>query len=186
MITPMPFLNRVECQAPDNHSYPFSIPSVISLSQKSLKLNRKVTFLVGENGSGKSTILEGVADKHGFEREGGNRTKNLVMKSYWSALGEYLTLVRPPGLNPMDGFFLRSESFFNFASMLDELERGEFTGTGYFNYGGKSLHHQSHGESFLTLFLERFGEHGLSTSSTNPKPPSLRADSSPSWSGCTI
>ncbi|MAS95215.1 MAG: AAA family ATPase [Verrucomicrobiales bacterium] len=157
----MPFLRSAECATPGTAEFPFSIPAVSALASSPMKLNRGLTFLVGENGSGKSTILEGIADKHGFTREGGPRTKNLVQKDYWSDLGGYITLQRSPGINPMDGFFLRSESFFNFATVLDELESEFPSKLPYFSYGGKSLHVQSHGESFLSLFLNRFGEHGL-------------------------
>ena len=55
---------------------------------------------------------------------------------------------------PRDGFFLRAESFFNVATEIENLGVTEF-------YGGKSLHEQSHGESFLALVTERFGGHGL-------------------------
>lgn len=157
----MPFLQSIECYAEGGRGYPFSIPAVATLLSHPLKLNRGITFLVGENGSGKSTLLEGIADKHGFTEEGGPRVKNLIQKGYWSALGGSLTLQRTPGVNPMDGFFLRAESFFNFASLIDSFEEDWTTANGYFTYGGKSLHAQSHGESFLSLFLNRFGEHGL-------------------------
>ncbi len=167
----MPFLNQVSCEDQTGHSdevgsghqeYPFAIPAVTELCKSGLKLNPGVTFFVGENGSGKSTILEGIADRWGFDREGGSRTRNLVTRSYWSHLGPSIFLSRAiAGVNPMDGFFLRAESFFNFASMLDDFEEEEFTGNDYFNYGGKSLHEQSHGEAFLSLFMNRFGEHGL-------------------------
>lgn len=160
----MPFLNLVTCEEEesDHPEYPFNIPAVSALCKNNLKLNPGVTFLVGENGSGKSTILEGIADRWGFDREGGSRTRNLVTRSYWSTLGPSIFLNRStPGVNPMDGFFLRAESFFNFATMLDDFEDGEFTATDYFSYGGQSLHTQSHGEAFLSLFMNRFGEHGL-------------------------
>ena len=61
----------------------------------------------------------------------------------------------------MDGFFLRAESLYNFATELDELEQEPFCADGYFSYGGKSLHEQSHGESFFSIFLNRFDGHGL-------------------------
>jgi hypothetical protein len=61
----------------------------------------------------------------------------------------------------MDGFFLRAESLYQFASELDALEQEPFCASGYFAYGGKSLHEQSHGESFFSIFMNRFDGHGL-------------------------
>jgi predicted ATPase len=54
---------------------------------------------------------------------------------------------------PLDGFFLRAESFYNFATLIEEY--------GTVGYGGKSLHHQSHGESFLSVMTHRFGGRGI-------------------------
>ncbi len=158
----MPFLQTLSLNPDgDEDVFPFDIPAVQALSEEMLRFHPKVTFLVGENGSGKSTILEGIADRWGYEREGGGRNNNLYAKAPWSELGPSMFINRKPGCNPMDGFFLRAESFFNYANYIDELEQGEFTGNGYFSYGGKSLHAQSHGESFLTLFKERFHGDGV-------------------------
>ena len=60
----MPFLTRLQVDAP-NDSYPFSIPAIRAL-ERGLELHPKVPFLVGENGSGKPTLLEGLADKWGI------------------------------------------------------------------------------------------------------------------------
>jgi len=154
----MPFLSKLQVDAP-GEEYPFSIPAIRAL-QRGLELHPKVTFLVGENGSGKSTLLEGLADKWGFSKESGNRSKNFGIRDYDTALAPAMTLTRNSA-RPMDGFFLRAESFFNFATAMDDLEKEPFCASGYFSYGGKSLHEQSHGESFLSVFLERFGGHGL-------------------------
>jgi predicted ATPase len=63
---------------------------------------------------------------------------------------------------PKDGFFLRAESFYNLAANLDELDEIRTVSPELrFSYGGKSLHKQSHGESFLVLVLNRFGGKGL-------------------------
>lgn len=154
----MPFLSRLQVDA-SGEGYPFSIPAIQALKH-GLELHPKVTFLVGENGSGKSTLLEGLADKWGFSKESGNRSKNLASRSYFTELAPAMLLSRT-SVRPMDGFFLRAESFYNFATEMDDLEQQPFCGSGYFSYGGKSLHERSHGESFLTLFLERFDGHGL-------------------------
>lgn len=161
----MPFIKTVSLSSdaseaePDD--YPLGVPAIRSLSEAMLRLHPKCTFLVGENGSGKSTLLEGIADRWGFDREGGGRNRNLYAKELWSDLGPHLSLLRKTGCNPMDGFFLRAESFFNFASALDQFEEDPYTADNYFSYGGKSLHQQSHGESFLTLFNMRFHGDGV-------------------------
>ena len=161
----MPFLDKVSfsdsSESSPEDEFPYNIPAVDSLRRNGMNLHPKCTFLVGENGSGKSTILEGIADRWGFDREGGGRNRNLYALELWSELGPSLYIARRTNSNPMDGFFLRAESFFNFATLIDELEEGEFTANGYFSYGGKSLHCQSHGESFLTLFKSRFHGDGV-------------------------
>lgn len=130
--------------------YPFSIPSIKTLDQLRLKSN--VTFFVGENGSGKSTLLEAVADKCEFNTAGGGRNNSYEVHASSSDLGDFIKLSWLPKVT--NGFFLRAESFYHFASHIDETE--EACGTGFAQYGGRSLHEQSHGESFLSLFLNRF------------------------------
>jgi predicted ATPase len=138
--------------------HPFSVAALQTM--KTLEMHPKVTFLVGENGSGKSTLLEAIAEKLGFLLEGGSRVANLAMHSYRSELSKCLTLSRTEN-RPMDGFFLRAESFYNWATELDELEAQPFCGGVLASYGGKSLHEQSHGESFLNLLTERISGHGI-------------------------
>ncbi|TQR19350.1 AAA family ATPase [Psychrobacillus vulpis] len=130
--------------------YPFTIPTIKHLSE--LELTNNVTFLVGENGTGKSTLLEGIADNCEFNTAGGSKNNLYEVDASESALGKYIRLSWMPKIT--NGFFLRAESFYQFASHIDDLER-EFGGVIH-NYGGKSLHEQSHGESFLSLFLNRF------------------------------
>lgn len=123
-----------------------------------LEFERPVTFLVGENGTGKSTLLEGIAVACGFNPEGGTRNFNFSTKATHSVLGEYLTPARKRYAR--DGFFLRAESFYNVATNIDEMD--ELPGPRLINsYGGVSLHNQSHGESFLALVQNRFGGEGL-------------------------
>ena len=125
-----------------------------------LEFDRPVTFLVGENGTGKSTLLEGIAVACGFNPEGGTRNFSFSTRATHSELGEYLTPVRKR--YPKDGFFLRAESFYNVATNIDELDEApSFSPRLIDSYGGVSLHRQSHGESFLALVQNRFGGHGL-------------------------
>lgn len=117
-----------------------------------LYFSNDVTFLVGENGSGKSTLIEAIAVAYGYNAEGGSRNFNFSTRNSHSDLCEKITISRKN--HPKDGFFLRAESFYNVASNIDEIQATH-------NYGGISLHNQSHGESFLTLVQERFWGNGL-------------------------
>lgn len=128
-------------------SYPFTIPSIKNLNEISLEKN--VTFFAGENGTGKSTLLEAIADKCEFNTAGGGRNNMYDVYASESELGKYVRLSWMPKIT--NGFFLRAESFYNFATHIDEIDN-----TGFKDYGGRSLHQQSHGESFLSLFLHRF------------------------------
>ena len=141
-------------------SYLSTIPAVTWLQSNHLELDAPVTFLVGENGSGKSTLLEAIAVACGFNPEGGTRNFSFSTCATHSQLGEYLTVARRR--YPRDGFFLRAESFYNVATNIDEMDEGPSFGPRLVDsYGGKSLHAQSHGESFLALVQNRFGGEGL-------------------------
>ena len=133
-------------------AYPFSIPAVRQLDE--LKLDPHVTLFAGENGSGKSTLVEAIAVVAGFNPEGGSRNVTVSTRASHSVLHKHLRLVRGTR-RPRTGYFLRAESFFNVATYLEGLDGGLAP------YGGRSLHEQSHGESFLSLLVNRFGPHGL-------------------------
>ena len=139
--------------------FPFCLPSVRALD--SLALHPKVTYFIGENGSGKSTLLEAIAVSMGFNAEGGTKNFRFGTRASHSPLHEYLRIAK--GFKrPRDGFFLRAESFFNVATQIEQLDAEPGFGPPVIaSYGGKSLHEQSHGESFLTLLMERFGGQGL-------------------------
>ncbi len=139
--------------------YPFSLPAVRSLDV--LEIHPKVTFLVGENGSGKSTLMEAIAVAMGYNAEGGSRNFSFGTRRSHSELHQYLRVAR--GFRrPRDGFFLRAESFFNVATEIERLDAEPAFGPPVVDaYGGRSLHEQSHGESFLALMMHRFGGNGL-------------------------
>ncbi len=139
--------------------YPFSLPAVRSLD--SIELHSKITYFVGENGSGKSTLLEAIAVSLGFNAEGGTKNFRFGTRRSHSELHEFLRIAK--GFRrPRDGFFLRAESFFNVATEIENLDAEPAASARIIeSYGGKSLHEQSHGESFLALLTERFGGHGL-------------------------
>jgi predicted ATPase len=154
----MLFLRRITLlreEVPNFNTYPFTVPAIKGMD--ALHLDSEVTFFVGENGSGKSTLLEAIAYKCGFNTAGGGRNNIYDVDSSHAALGNYIRLSWLPKIT--QGFFLRAESFYHFASYLDQL--AEEDSTIYQAYGGRSLHHQSHGESFLSLFLNRFSGKGI-------------------------
>jgi predicted ATPase len=139
--------------------YPFSLPVVRHLD--TLELHPAVTFLVGENGSGKSTLLEALAVAWGFNPEGGTKNFRFGTRASHSVLHEYLRMVKGVS-RPRDGFFLRAESLFNLATEIEHLDEEPSFGPPIINsYGHRSLHEQSHGESFFAVMMHRFGGHGF-------------------------
>ncbi len=159
-----PLLDTVKVKFPaliDTSKYPFSLNIIKNL--KEIVFPTQVTFFVGENGTGKSTLLEAMAYHIGFGAEGGS--KNISFKTSTDSvysdvknLSDYLTLSWR--LKALEGYFFRAESFYNVANYLDYLER-ECGGGAYLPYGGKSLHSQSHGESFLSFFKNRISRGGF-------------------------
>ena len=150
-------LNRSEISSFDH--YPFNLDAIKSLG--CLKLHPKVTYFIGENGSGKSTLLEAIAVSLGFNPEGGTKNFNFRTRESHSPLHDFLRIAR--GIKrPKDGFFLRAESFFNLATNIEMMDSEFSSGPPIINsYGGRSLHEQSHGESFLALMTQRFGGNGI-------------------------
>ena len=150
---------RLRRQLPEG-SYLRRLPPVRYLmAGNTLDFDAPVTFLIGENGTGKSTLLEGIAVACGFNPEGGSRNFTFSTRATHSELGEYLTPARRR--YPRDGFFLRAESFYNVATNIDEMDETTPGPRLIDRYGGVSLHRQSHGESFLALVEHRFGGEGL-------------------------
>lgn len=139
--------------------YPFSLPAVRAIDE--LELHPGVNFLVGENGSGKSTILEAIAVAAGFNAEGGSRNFRFSTRDSVSRLNEFI-LLENTRRKPSDGYFLRAETFYNVATEIENLDRGVSSGRPIrLSYGERALHEQSHGESFWALFMNRFGGNGL-------------------------
>jgi predicted ATPase len=91
----MPYLTQLSVDSRDD-GYPFSIPAISGL-QDGIDLHPKVTYLVGENGMGKSTLLEGLADKWGFSMQSGNRSKTPGLRGYETELAHAMTLTRKRG-----------------------------------------------------------------------------------------
>lgn len=135
----------------DHDIYPFNIPAVRDLAN--IDFHPSVTFFVGENGSGKSTVLEAIAVALGFGPEGGTRNVQFRTTDSVSPLHDAIRLSRTMP-KPYDGYFLRAESFFNVATYMDEVD---YLG----GYGGKSLHGRSHGEAFMSLLIDKFRGDGI-------------------------
>ena len=127
-------------------TWPLSVPAVVQLMDGGLELGPGVTFLVGENGSGKSTVLEGIALAYGFSPEGGSNQARHTTRRSESPLSEWIELQRGIGASRW-GFFLRAETMHLFYTYLEDNP-------------GKTVepvfHEMSHGESFLAILDTRF------------------------------
>ncbi len=133
--------------------FPFTVPAIRSL--KELEIRSRICFFVGENGSGKSTLLEAVAVHYGFGYEGGSRNFSNFSTESVQAVDPLVRALRVAFTTRTGkGFYLRAESFFNIATSIDRIG-------GLEPYGGRSLHEQSHGESFLALLKHRFFRKGF-------------------------
>lgn len=138
----------------DASAFPFTIPCLATLD---LRFKRRMAFFVGENGSGKSTVLEALAALSNLPVAGGS--KNELADAHGperdSALAPFLRAAFRK--RPAYGYFFRAEFQAHFASLLDDRERDpDFWGDPYGRYGGRSLHTRSHGEAFLSV-LQSFG-----------------------------
>lgn len=155
-------LQAIRFEIPENRSqqYPFNLAFLNDLN--TLKIHAQITFFVGENGMGKSTLLEAIAVACGFNAEGGTKNFNFNTRPSHSDLHQYMKTTRGYKRHT-DGFFLRSESFFNLATEIERLDDDpDALGPKIIDsYGGKSLHEQSHGESFWALFMNRLGGNGF-------------------------
>nr|WP_243062714.1 AAA family ATPase [Humibacter sp. RRB41] len=128
-----------------------TVPAVAQLLDDGLRLPPGVTFLVGENGSGKSTIVEAVATAYGFSPEGGSAFSQHRTRATESPLSDWLQLQRGIGAGRW-GFFLRAETMHAFYTYLEQNpSRGP----------EPAFHEMSHGESFLAILETRFDSPGF-------------------------
>ena len=102
----------------ERSEYPYSIPVIKELYE--LEFRKSVTFITGENGTGKSTLIEAIAISAGFNPEGGSIYMNYSTYDTHSSLYNDIRLVRAARRN-RDGYFLRAESFYNVASETDRM-----------------------------------------------------------------
>jgi predicted ATPase len=155
------FIRSIEINGDDDdrRSYPLNLPAFRGV--RTLDLDPQMTIFVGENGSGKSTLIEAIAVAAGFNAEGGTTNFNFATQGHRPELAKHLRLVRGT-LRPRTGFFLRAESFFNVATEIERLDQEPSVAARIGPaYGPKPLHEVSHGESFLSLAMHRFGAKGL-------------------------
>lgn len=143
-----------------SESYVRDIPSIAGMEP--LSLQSPVTFFVGENGTGKSTLLEAIAVAFGFNPEGGSKNYNFSSKDTHSDLYDFIKIIKTVH-HAKDGFFLRAESYYNTVTEMERLDKSGLPSdpSFYDNYGGTNPHEQSHGESFLGLVHHRFRGNGL-------------------------
>ncbi len=156
------YINRISFDNKlDENSYLNNLPIIKYLSrEQELSFNSNVTFFVGENGTGKSTLLEAIAVAYGFNAEGGSKNFRFSTNATHSELFEHIRVSRCG--HAKDGFFLRAESLYNVATNIDEMDEAPSFDTPIIEgYGGVSLHEQSHGESFLAIVQNRFFGNGL-------------------------
>lgn len=132
------------------YSYLRSIESIKNLRE--LEFTAPITFFVGENGTGKSTLLEAIAVAYGFNPEGGSR--NYVFSTYDSHSELYDALRIQKGFQRAGaGYFLRAESFYNVATK--EMDYADLA------HPSQRYHERSHGESFLLLAQNALRPHGV-------------------------
>jgi len=133
--------------------YPFHLPAIRTLD---ITFSSDVTFFVGENGTGKTTVIEAIAALCRLPVSGGSRN-DLAAGHGPESDSALAKAVRPAfRKRPSDAYFLRAEFQGHFASLLDARNADpDFLGDPYAVYGGRSLHTRSHGEAFLAILQNR-------------------------------
>ena len=157
-----PFLTRIYTpeKVSETSTYPLNV-TWLKHGEFDFRFSSPITLICGENGSGKSTFMESLADHCGFSLTGGSRNNLIDDKSsnHVRPLTEALRFVW--SIRQPRGFFFRAESFYHFATHLDDLHEAPAGAGAYDAYGGKSLHQQSHGESFMSMLLNRTSAPGI-------------------------
>jgi predicted ATPase len=154
---PAPYLRRIRLDATlvtDATAYPFCLPFLCNGFD--LEFDHAITIIVGENGTGKSTLLEGIAALAGYDEAGGGKGYRPVDHSQAIEVmgGTLAQALRASWLPKITtGWFFRAESFFSVARYLDEAAVGSGPPPNYLSH--------SHGEGFLRFFDERCNRQGL-------------------------
>jgi predicted ATPase len=144
------FIRGLLLENANSSDYPFSIPAVHQI--ESMMFDTPVTYLVGENGSGKSTITEAIAVAADFSAEGGTKNYSFETQNTTSSLKDSVRLVRG-AIREKYGYFLRAESFYTTANYAESGTFGP-AGPKPILFEGKHIHEQSHGEAFLSIIKE--------------------------------
>ncbi|SEM74675.1 AAA family ATPase [Lihuaxuella thermophila] len=153
-------IERVSCEinSKNKNEWPFNVPAVAQIVEEELTFTAPITFLVGENGSGKSTIVEAIAEAYGLDAHGGRAGRKYVNDRPKTPLGEVLQLHYTPigltrSISPRNrkGYFLRAETAFGFMSFVSGMP----------GYWKEDITEMSHGEGFLTVLDTMFSEPGL-------------------------
>ena len=140
-------------------SWPYTVPCVAELAEHGWEFTAPVTFLVGENGSGKSTVVEAIAEAFNLDAHGGRAGRKYGNNRPKTPLGEVLRLetttegtqLRSGPRTKRKGFFLRAETAFGLMTAV----------AGMRGYWEADTSEMSHGEGFLTVFAEMFSGPGL-------------------------
>ena len=143
------YVRSIMVDGPQPETYPFSIPCIKNLGE--LMFHPKVTYIVGENGTGKSTLIEALATACRFNPEGGNRNTIFSTHNTISSLSDHL-IVNFNGNLLKEGFFFRAETMYNLFSKAEAEKKDQY---GWHVYGWSDRHDASHGEGHLKLFLEK-------------------------------
>ena len=152
---PAPYLRRIwldPSRIADRAAYPFCLPFL--RRDFELGFDRAITIIVGENGTGKSTLLEGIAVLAGYDEAGGGKGYRPVDHSNaLEVMGGVLSQALRASWLPKitNGWFFRAESFFSVARYLDAV---------WEPHPPDFLSH-SHGEGFLRFFEERCQRQGI-------------------------
>jgi predicted ATPase len=134
----------------DESVWPASVPAVAHLLREGLELPAGLTVLVGENGSGKSTVVEGLAEAYGLNPQGGSAlAQTFQIRPSEPGIGRELTVVR--GARPRWSYFLRADTMHQLYTYLEQ------------NPGRRPerLHELSHGEGFMEILRTRVNDTGF-------------------------
>ena len=133
----------------DTAAWPASVPAVAQILQDGLELPAGLTVLVGENGSGKSTVVEMLAEAFGLNPQGGSALSQYRTRPTEPGLGASLIVERGP--RPRWSYFLRADTMHGLYTYLEDNPGMQAEG----------FHQMSHGEGFLAILRTRVNELGL-------------------------
>jgi predicted ATPase len=148
------FVDQIKVPVWNQGIWPFTVPAIRSLAESGITFTKPVTFLVGENGSGKSTIVEAIAEVFRIDVRGGHGGRAWASPLEPGALSSQLQVLPPIARRKkIDSFFLRSETAKGVLEFMSDY--------GVPGYGERHNAQVSHGESFLQVLAGRFTRQGL-------------------------